>query len=31
MHFPIRGPGAIRVQELREVKQASDGLDPRFK
>jgi TDG/mug DNA glycosylase family protein len=26
MHFPIRGPGAIRVQELREVKQASNGL-----
>ena len=25
MHFPIRGPAAIRVQELREVKQASDG------
>ena len=23
MHFPIRGPGAIRVRELKEVKQAS--------
>jgi TDG/mug DNA glycosylase family protein len=25
MHFPIRGPAAIRVQELREVKQASSA------
>ena len=25
MHFPIRGPAAIRVQELKEVKQATDG------
>ena len=30
MHFPIRGPGAIRVQELREVKQARDGLKSSF-
>jgi TDG/mug DNA glycosylase family protein len=30
MHFPIRGPGAIRVQELKEVKQASDGLRSSF-
>ncbi len=26
MHFPIRGPAAIRVKELREVKSASDGI-----
>ena len=25
MHFPIRGPAAIRVKELREVKRASVG------
>ena len=25
MHFPIRGPAAIRVKELREVKSASVG------
>ena len=25
MHFPIRGPATVRVLELREVKQASDG------
>jgi double-stranded uracil-DNA glycosylase len=31
MHFPIRGPGAIRVQELKEVKQASDRLRSSFK
>jgi TDG/mug DNA glycosylase family protein len=30
MHFPIRGPGAIRLQELKEVKQASDGLRSSF-
>ena len=30
MHFPIRGPGAIRVQELKEVKQASDRLRSSF-
>jgi hypothetical protein len=26
MHFPIRSPAAIRVKELREVKDASDGI-----
>ena len=25
MHFPIRGPAAIRVQELKEIKRASDA------
>ena len=30
MHFPIRGPGATRVQELKEVKQASDRLRSSF-
>jgi TDG/mug DNA glycosylase family protein len=24
MHFPIRGPASVRVQELKEVKRASD-------
>lgn len=26
MHFPIRGPGAIRVEELREIGWAADGI-----
>lgn len=26
MHFPIRGPGAIRVEELREIGRAADGI-----
>src|ERR1039458_6914739 len=26
MHFPIRGPAAVRVNELSEVKSATDGI-----
>jgi TDG/mug DNA glycosylase family protein len=26
MHFPIRGPAAVRVNELNEVKSATDGI-----
>jgi len=26
MHFPIRGPAAVRVEELSEVKIATDGI-----
>jgi len=28
MHFPIRGPAAIRVRELREVRRASGHFSP---
>jgi len=28
MHFPIRGPAAIRIQELEEIKRAGSGPQP---
>jgi len=26
MHFPVRGPAAVRVQELKEMKRATEGI-----